>query len=116
MNTTIAQIKAHKSIRAYTDQPITAEQLDEILAAAQQAPSSSFLQAASIIRVTDKTLRAQIMQLSAEQAYIAGAAEFLLFCADFNRHKQIVSDAKTGFVEQLLIGATDAAMMGQNAL
>ena len=116
MNTTIAQIKAHKSIRAYTDQPITAEQLDEILAAAQQAPSSSFLQAASIIRITDKTLRAQIMQLSAEQAYIAGAAEFLLFCADFNRHKQIVSDAKTGFVEQLLIGATDAAMMGQNAL
>ncbi|MDD2343285.1 MAG: oxygen-insensitive NADPH nitroreductase, partial [Tolumonas sp.] len=84
--------------------------------AAQQAPSSSFLQAASIIRITDKTLRAQIMQLSAEQAYIAGAAEFLLFCADFNRHKQIVSDAKTGFVEQLLIGATDAAMMGQNAL
>ncbi len=116
MNTTITQIKAHKSIRAYTDQPITAEQLDEILAAAQQAPSSSFLQAASIIRITDKALRTQIMQLSAEQAYIAGAAEFLLFCADFNRHKQIVPDAKTGFVEQLLIGATDAAMMGQNAL
>ncbi len=116
MNTTITQIKAHKSIRAYTDQPIATEQLDEILAAAQQAPSSSFLQAASIIRITDKALRAQIMQLSAEQAYIAGAAEFLLFCADFNRHKQIVPDAKTGFVEQLLIGATDAAMMAQNAL
>ena len=116
MNTTIAKIKAHKSIRAYTDQPITAEQLDEILAAAQQAPSSSFLQAVSIIRITDKVLRTQIMQLSAEQPYIASAAEFLLFCADFNRHKQIVPDAKTGFVEQLLIGATDAAMMGQNAL
>ena len=116
MNTTITQIKAHKSIRAYTDQPITAEQLDEILAAAQQAPSSSFLQAVSIIRITDKVLRTQIMQLSAEQPYIASAAEFLLFCADFNRHKQIVPDAKTGFVEQLLIGATDAAMMGQNAL
>ena len=116
MNTTITQIKAHKSIRAYTDQPIMAEQLDEILAAAQQAPSSSFLQAVSIIRITDKALRTQIMQLSAEQPYIASAAEVLLFCADFNRHKQIVPDAKTGFVEQLLIGATDAAMMGQNAL
>jgi len=116
MNTMITQIKAHKSIRAYTDQPITAEQLDDILAAAQQAPSSSFLQAVSIIRITDKALRAQIMQLSAQQAYIVSAAEFLLFCADFNRHKQIVPDAKTGFVEQLLIGATDAAMMGQNAL
>jgi nitroreductase len=116
MNTTITQIKAHKSIRAYTDQPIKSEILDEILAAAQQAPSSSFLQAASVIRITDKTLRVQIMQLSADQPYIANASEFLLFCADFNRHKQVVPDAKTGFVEQLLIGATDAAMMGQNAL
>jgi nitroreductase len=116
MNTTITQIKAHKSIRAYTDQPIKSEILDEILAAAQQAPSSSFLQAASVIRITDKALRVQIMQLSADQPYIANASEFLLFCADFNRHKQVVPDAKTGFVEQLLIGATDAAMMGQNAL
>ena len=32
MNTTITQIKAHRSIRAYTDQRITAEQLDEIFA------------------------------------------------------------------------------------
>lgn len=109
-------IKGHRSIRAYTEQPISAEHLDTILAAAQQAPSSSFLQAVTIIRITDKVLREQIMHLAAEQPYITAAAEFLLFCADFNRHQQLVPEAKTGFVEQLMIGATDAAMMGQNAL
>ena len=106
----------HRSIRAYTGQSITTEQLDAILAAAQQAPSSSFLQAVTIIRITDKALREKIMLLAAEQPYITAAAEFLLFCADFHRHQQLVPEAKTGFVEQLLIGATDAAMMGQNAL
>ena len=116
MKSIIDQIKGHRSIRAYTEQPISSEQLDAILAAAQQAPSSSFLQAVSVIRITDKALREQIMLLAAEQSYIASAAEFLLFCADFNRHVQIVPEAKTGFVEQLLVGATDAAMMGQNAL
>ncbi|WP_024871058.1 oxygen-insensitive NADPH nitroreductase [Tolumonas lignilytica] len=116
MNETIKLMRAHRSIRAYTGEPISSEQLDIILAAAQQAPSSSFLQAVSIIRITDKQIRQQIMHLAAEQPYISEAAEFLLYCADFNRHVQIAPEAKTGFVEQLLIGAIDAAMMGQNML
>ena len=84
MKSVIDQIRGHRSIRAYSEQPISSEQLDAILAAAQQAPSSSFLQAVSIIRITDKVLREQIMHLAAEQPYITAAAEFLLFCADFN--------------------------------
>ena len=75
-----------------------------------------FLQAVSIIRVTDKEKRQKIMKLAAEQSYVTSAPEFFVFCADFYRHSTVVPDAKTGFVEQLLIGATDAAMMGQNAL
>lgn len=116
MNTTLEQIKAHRSIRAYTDRTIAEDVITEIIKAAQQAPSSSFLQAVSIIRVTDKEKRQQIMKLAGEQAYISSAPEFFVFCADFYRHSKIVSEAKTGFVEQLIIGATDAAMMGQNAL
>ncbi len=46
----------------------------------------------------------------------AQAAEFLLFCADYHRHCEVVPDAQTGFVEQLLIGAIDGALMAQNAL
>ena len=44
------------------------------------------------------------------------AAEFLVFCADYHRHSQIVPEARTGFVEQLMIGAIDGALMAQNAL
>ncbi|WP_323946509.1 oxygen-insensitive NADPH nitroreductase [Aeromonas hydrophila] len=112
MNPTLDLILAHRSIRQFTAEPITDIQLDQILSAAQAASSSSFLQANSIIRVTDKVLR----KLAGHQAYVAQAAEFLLFCADYHRHCEVVPDAQTGFVEQLLIGAIDGALMAQNAL
>lgn len=116
MNPTLDLILAHRSIRQFTPEPITAGQLDQILSAAQSASSSSFLQANSIIRVTDAALRTRLAELAGHQAYVAQAAEFLVFCADYQRHSQIVPDARTGFVEQLLIGAIDGAMMAQNAL
>ncbi|SUG56596.1 oxygen-insensitive NADPH nitroreductase [Salmonella enterica subsp. diarizonae] len=47
---------------------------------------------------------------------MAQAAEFWVFCADFNRHLQICPDAQLGLAEQLLLGVVDTAMMGQNAL
>lgn len=116
MNPTIDLILSHRSIRQFTPEPVTPDQLDQILSAAQCASSSSFLQANSIIRVTDKALRKTLAELAGHQAYVAEAAEFLLFCADYQRHCQIVPEARTGFVEQLLIGAIDGALMAQNAL
>ncbi|WP_219615580.1 oxygen-insensitive NADPH nitroreductase [Aeromonas salmonicida] len=116
MNPTIDLILSHRSIRQFTPEPITPVQLDQILSAAQSASSSSFLQANSIVRVTDQALRTRLAELAGHQAYVAQAAEFLVFCADYQRHTQIVSDAQTGFVEQLLIGAIDGALMAQNAL
>lgn len=47
---------------------------------------------------------------------MAQAAEFWVFCADFNRHLQICPDAQLGLAEQLLLGVVDTAMMAQNAL
>ncbi|MGE6177111.1 oxygen-insensitive NADPH nitroreductase [Aeromonas salmonicida] len=116
MNPTIDLILSHRSIRQFTPEPITPVQLDQILSAAQSASSSSFLQANSIVRVTDQALRPRLAELAGHQAYVAQAAEFLVFCADYHRHTQIVPDAQTGFVEQLLIGAIDGALMAQNAL
>ncbi len=116
MTPTIDLMLAHRSQRHYTPEPIAPEQLSAILAAAQAAASSSFLQAVSIIRVTDSIQRQALMGLCGQQAYVADAPEFLVFCADFYRHGQIAPDALTGYVEQLLIGAIDGALMGQNAL
>lgn len=116
MNPTIDLILSHRSIRQFSAEPIVPEQLDAILAAAQSAASSSFLQVTSIIRVTEPKARTRLVELAGNQPYVAQAAEFLVFCADYYRHTQIVPDARTGYAEQLLIGAIDGALMAQNAL
>lgn len=116
MNHTIETILAHRSIRKFTPQPIDATLLSIILDCAIAASTSSFIQCVSIIRVTQQDRRETLAQLAGGQAYVASAAEFFVFCADFNRHKQIHPEAQLGFTEQTLIGAIDAALMAQNAL
>ncbi|MGL4716208.1 MAG: oxygen-insensitive NADPH nitroreductase, partial [Aeromonas sp.] len=116
MNQTIDLICSHRSIRQFTAEPISATQFEAIVSAAQWASSSSFLQVTSIIRVIAPEVRAQLAALAGDQPYVVQAAEFLVFCADYYRHQQLVADAQTGYVEQLLIGAIDGALMAQNAL
>ena len=108
MTPTIDLLRHHRSIRHYTDQAITPEQREAILASAQATSSSSFLQCTSIIRITDAALREALVPLTGGQQHVAQAAEFWVFCADFNRHLQICPDAQLGLAEQLLLGADES--------
>ncbi|CAG20801.1 hypothetical NADPH-flavin oxidoreductase [Photobacterium profundum SS9] len=116
MNQTIDTILQHRSIRQFTDQAIDAELLSSLLDCAIAASTSSFIQCVSIIRVTQSDTRQKLAHLAGGQPYVETAAEFLVFCADFNRHQQIHPEAQLGFTEQTLIGAVDAALMAQNCL
>ncbi|AJR08120.1 oxygen-insensitive NADPH nitroreductase [Photobacterium gaetbulicola] len=116
MNQTIDTILHHRSIRKFTAEPISENLRTTILDCAIAASSSSFIQCVSIIRVTDCEKRLLLAEYAGGQEYVASAAEFFVFCADYNRHQQIYPDAKLGFTEQTLIGAVDAALMAQNAL
>ncbi|NDO80010.1 nitroreductase A [Citrobacter sp. NCU1] len=116
MTPTIDLLRGHRSIRHFTDETISDAQREAIIAAAQGTSSSSFLQCSSIIRITDKTMREALVSLTGGQKHVAQAAEFWVFCADFNRHLQICPDAQLGLAEQLLLGVVDTAMMAQNAL
>ena len=116
MTPTIELLRTHRSIRAFTDQPISDEQREAIIAAAQSASTSSFLQCSSIIRITDKALREQLATLAGGQQYVVQAAEFWVFCADFQRNLQICPQAQLGLAEQLLLGCVDTAILGQNAM
>ncbi|MEN4888592.1 oxygen-insensitive NADPH nitroreductase [Erwinia billingiae] len=116
MTPTIELQRSHRSIRSFTDQPMTDPQREAILTAAQSASSSSFLQCSSIIRITDKALREKLVGLTGGQKYVGTAAEFWVFCADFNRLLQICPEAQLGLAEQLLLGSVDTALMGQNAM
>lgn len=116
MTPTIDLLLSHRSIRHFTDKPITQTQREAIIASAQAAASSSFLQCSSIVRVTDPQLRQQLVDMTGGQQHVAQAAEFWVFCADFNRHLQICPEAQLGRAEQLLLGTVDTALMGQNAM
>lgn len=113
MTPTIELICGHRSIRHFTDEPISEAQCEAIINSARATSSSSFLQCSSIIRITDKALREELVTLTGGQKHVAQAAEFWVFCADFNRHLQICPDAQLGLAEQLLLGVVDTAMMAQ---
>ena len=116
MMPTIDLLCSHRSIRAFTEQGIDDAQRSAIIAAAQAASTSSFLQCSSIVRITDRALREQLVQLTGGQPWVSAAAEFWVFCADFNRHQQICPEAQLGRAEQLLLGCVDTALMAQNAM
>ncbi|AUX72240.1 oxygen-insensitive NADPH nitroreductase [Erwinia pyrifoliae] len=116
MTPTIELLRSHRSIRSFSDEKITAEQRAAIVDAAQSASTSSFLQCSSIIRISDHALRESLVKLSGGQQYVAQAAEFWVFCADFNRLQQISPQAELGMAEQLLLGCVDTALMAQNAM
>ncbi len=56
MNPVIDTILSHRSIRAFTQEPISATQLETIIASGIAASSSSLLQVISVIRVTDGSM------------------------------------------------------------
>ena len=116
MTPTIDTIRAHRSIRHFTYRPISDAEREAIVDSARATSSSSFLQCTSIIRITDPAMREKLVTLTGGQPHVAQAAEFWVFCADFNRHLQICPDAQLGLAEQLLLGVVDTAMMAQNAL
>jgi len=116
MTPTIDLLRSHRSIRSFTDQPISDEQRAAIISAAQGASTSSFLQCSSIIRITDPALRETLVKYTGGQKYVASAAEFWVFCADFNRNLQINPQAELGLAEQLLLGCVDTALLAQNAM
>ena len=112
------QIKQHTSIRKYEHKPIPEQVMDDIFTAIQMAPSWINGQQYSVIRVTDNSVREKLVALAGNQPYIAEAAEFLVFCADFNRIQKACEYEGVNFEvdspDVLTIATTDTGLaMGQ---
>jgi FMN reductase (NADPH) len=119
MNDTIAIMLRHRSIRKFTSDKITSEQKDSILSAAQQASTSSNMQAYSVIGVTDGDLKKQLAKLAGNQVYIEESPWFLIWCADLYRYDKAVSrHSDEGFpsnMENFIVATVDTALAAQNA-
>ena len=120
MNETVNLLKAHKSIRKYTDQIVEAEKVKTIIECAQSASTSSFIQAYTIISVVNNENRKNIAYLAGDQSYIQQCPLFLVFCADLNRSKNScevdnkpMAEVNT---ETFILATVDAALAAQNAL
>ncbi len=73
-------IQKRHSIRAFTDQPVEPEKMQQILAAASLAPSSGNLQAYEIYVVTNAKKRDGLSCAALAQESIAKAPVVLVFC------------------------------------
>ena len=73
-------IRNRHSIRNFTDQPVEAEKLQQILETANLAPSAGNLQAYEIYVVMDAKKRDGLSCAALAQEYIAKAPVVLVFC------------------------------------
>ncbi|MFB9948991.1 NADPH-dependent oxidoreductase [Rhizobium puerariae] len=120
-NATLAAILSHRSVRTYLSRPVPEGVLQLAIAAAQSAPTSSNLQAWSVVAVEDPDRRATLAELASPNPQMVSAPLFLVWLADLSRLRNIAGTyGKTGegldYFESLLLGAIDAALAAQNAL
>lgn len=75
-------IRARRSIRSFTAEPMEAGHLTTILEAANLAPSAGNLQGYEIYVVRDPARRLELARASGGQEYVAQAPVVLAFCAN----------------------------------
>ncbi|MDF1510236.1 oxygen-insensitive NADPH nitroreductase [Robertmurraya sp. DFI.2.37] len=121
MNKVIETILNHRSIRKFEDKPLSKEQIEAIVASAQAASTSSFIQAYSIIGVTDKEKKKKLAELAGQQSYVEKNGHFFVFCADLYRHTLIGElegkdvEPSLESTEKFMVALIDAALAAQNA-
>ncbi|TLN23439.1 nitroreductase [bacterium] len=85
MNPTLELLNHRRSVRAYSDQPVTAEEKAAILQGAFRAPTAGAMQLYTIIEVADPAIKERLVETCDHQPFIANAPLVLLFLADYQR-------------------------------
>ncbi|MGD9581685.1 MAG: nitroreductase family protein [Vampirovibrionia bacterium] len=80
----IDQIISRRSIRKYTDEPVSKEDLNEILKAAMYAPSANNQQAWQFVILDDHSIMDQIIDVHKGAEPIRKAPAAIVICADKN--------------------------------
>lgn len=114
----IELMKSHASVRDYKEKQLTREEVSELIQAAQHAATSHFVQAYSVVWVTDPEKRKKLGELSRNSKQMEGAGAVFLMCADYNRlkHAGEIQGEKIIFdqAENLLVAVTDVGLLAQN--
>lgn len=119
-NDSLITLLSHRSIRAYSPQPLPSGTLEILVAAAQSAATSSNLQTWSVVAVEDVEGKEKLSHLAGNQAYIRQCPLFLVWLADLARLSYVaenrgMSHEGLDYLEMFLTATIDAALAAQNA-
>lgn len=120
-NEALDVILSHRSVRDYLSHAVPEHVIELAIAAAQSAPSSSNLQAWSVIAVEDKEIKYRLNAVAGNQRQIVQAPVLLVWLADLARARNIAEERGgtaegLDYVESFLLGVIDAALAAQNAV
>jgi FMN reductase (NADPH) len=93
----------------------------QIIQSAQAASTSSFIQAYSIIGITDQEKKKRLAEIVGNQPYVAENGHFFVFCADLFRHAVIGELENQDVIpslestEKFIVAIVDASLAAQNA-
>jgi len=105
METLIDLIKRRRSIRAYTNEDVTSEQVKLILEAAMAAPSANNLKPWEFIVVRDKNLRKQLAETHRWSYMCETAPVVIVVCGNERRSDHWVEDTSAA-TENILLAVT----------
>ena len=116
MNEVIKQLSSRKSIRQFTGESVSDEDLELIIKTAQRCPTSINGQQISLVYTKDKEKIKEIAKLCGGQEQVATADVFIAIVVDFNRTILAVENAGEKHLidqsaEGVLVGAVDAGIM-----
>lgn len=98
-------IKKRRSIRKYTAQAVTDEQIRQLLEAAMAAPSGNNVQPWAFVVVRDPNLKRQLAQTHTWSYMAADAAVVFVVCGDERASHHWIADASAA-TENLLLAVT----------
>ncbi len=120
MKSTIEQLLSHRSVRSFTEEPISPQTLHAILEAGMRASTSSNMHAYSVIHIAEPDLKTQMAKLCGDQKQIHQSAVFLAFCADLHRLglacAQHAAPPIEANAEALIVATVDTALLMQNSV
>lgn len=104
-------IRGRRSIRSFTGEDVSDDELLSVVEAARRAPSAGNLQAWSVVAVQDPLLRRELARSSLGQSHVAEAPVDLVFFADEER-----SAARYGERGRTLYSVQDTAIAATHAM
>lgn len=109
-NTTVSNILARRSHRAFSDEAVPGDLLETLLATAFSAPSKSDLQQACVIHVQDRNRQRRIARATESTRWAANAPVLLVWCGDSRRIRRLAEWREHPFANDHLDAFMNAAV------